>query len=144
MELLDAHHLISLDIVARAIAVADVEWEEYPDIGESDFQIITRRVREFSKDIKPDADKVKEAYEFLSARSKEIAELDPLYVAAMTIMGHRCSELDDSLGGYLCACENASWSLSVVYPLRGACPVGFREAKKLVAAGWRPTKDVTG
>jgi len=70
-------------------------------------------------------------------------ELESLYVKAMTIMGHECSDIGDIFGGYMCACENVSWSHSASYPVRGACPEGYRAAQKLVAAGWRPTKDVT-
>jgi hypothetical protein len=82
MELLDAHHLIALDIVARArdIIVADVElWEEYPDIMESDFRIITAMVTQSGNDHRPDADKVKEAYAFLNERYKETTELEPRF-----------------------------------------------------------------
>ena len=139
MELLDARHLIALDIVARAIIVADVEWEEYPDIMESDFQIITAMVTQSGNDHRPDAGKVKEAYEFLSERCKETTEFEPFCIKAMTIMGHECSESADIFGGYLCTCGDTSWSDLPTYPLGGVCPEGYRAAKKLVSAGWRPT-----
>jgi hypothetical protein len=52
-------------------------------------------------------------------------------------MGHKSSELADAFGGYLCACERASWSQLAEFGDRGGCPAGWADARAVVTV-WPP------
>lgn len=50
----------------------------------------------------------------------------------MTVAGHRPTGLADACGGYLCACQQASWSNLGEYGPYGACPVGWYDAREFL------------
>jgi len=49
-------------------------------------------------------------------------------------MGHKDSGLADAFGGYLCACERASWLHLKEFGYRGGCTSGWADARAALAA----------
>lgn len=65
----------AVDILAReaayklTLADAGLLWEDYPDIGETDWEAVVVRVLDRAKADKPEPAELVDAYEFLSARA---------------------------------------------------------------------------
>lgn len=58
----------------------------------------------------------------------------------MTLAGHKPSSLADAGGGYLCACQRASWSSLDEYGPYGGCPKGWYDAREFLARHGVPSE----
>jgi hypothetical protein len=57
----------------HALAAERIEWADYPEVGEFDWEVIQKRVEAIAKSLLPTPAQVDAAYEFLSARSLDEA-----------------------------------------------------------------------
>lgn len=66
----------AVEVVARMAifnVLGEVEWQDYPEIGEHDWQEVLDRVEVIGCALKPPTDDYTEAYAFLEARAEKEA-----------------------------------------------------------------------
>jgi hypothetical protein len=67
-----AHHLLA-DALDAAISAENIGWEDYPEIGENDFDKVVTRAGLLADKLRPSEDEYEAAYAVLVDRAEEEA-----------------------------------------------------------------------
>lgn len=64
-----AINTLARDVVARSVILAEVEWEDYPDVGEYDWLKVIDEAKRIANSLRPSKPEYGPAYDHLKQRA---------------------------------------------------------------------------